>query len=151
MACEITEANVHDGTMLAPMLNPISEKIVAVTGDGAYEAKQNYEKVESWGATPLFPPPDNATDNKNSNPIRRSYVQRINELGGDEKARKKWKKETGYHKRSLAETGMFRFKAAFGDRLSSRTLENQKAEATFKAYLLNKMTNLGMPQSYPVE
>ena len=41
-------------------------------------------------------------------------------LGGDEKARKFWKKLTGYHRRSLAETAKFRFKEIFGRRLRSR-------------------------------
>ena len=150
VACEITQANVHDGAMLTPLLEAISEKVGAVTGDGAYDSKGNYGTVKSWDATPIFPPPENATANKRSDPLRRSYVERIKELGDDEAARKKWKQEIGYHKRSLAETAMFRFKTIFGDKLNSRRFENQQAEALFKAYLLNKMTYLGMPDSYPI-
>ena len=148
VACEITEANVHDGKMLTPLLEPISDKVGAVTGDGAYDSKSNYGKVKGWGAVPVFPPPENATANKRSDPLRRSYVERIKELGDNEEARKMWKQEVGYHRRSLVETSMFRFKTIFGDRLSSRKFENQRAEALFKAYMLNKMTHLGMPNSH---
>lgn len=34
--------------------------------------------------------------------------------------RKKWKRESGYHRRSLAETTMFRVKCIFGGKLASR-------------------------------
>jgi len=148
VACEITEANVHDGTMLPMLLEPISEKIGTVTGDGAYDSKTNYEVVKSWNAVPVFSPPENATANKQSDPLRRLYIERIKELGNNEQARKKWKQEVGYHKRSLVETAIFRFKTIFGDKLSSRQFKNQQTEALFKAHLLNKMTLLGMPNSY---
>jgi hypothetical protein len=40
-----------------------------------------------------------------------------------------WKKETNYHRRSLAETAMFRLKTIFGPKLHSRSFENQCSEA----------------------
>lgn len=151
VACEITQANVHDGTMLNPLLKSIADKVAAVTGDGAYDSKSNYTAIKSWNAVPIFPPPENATANKNSDSLRRTYVERIKELGDDEEARKIWKKEVRYHQRSLVETAMFRFKTIFGDKLCSRRFDNQQAEAQFKAFMLNKMTNLGMPNSYSVQ
>ena len=121
-----------------------------MTGDGAYDSKMNYATVRGWGATPVFPPPVNATVNTKSDPLRRYYVERIDALGGDADARKQWKTEVGYHKHSLVETAMFRFKTIFGDKLRSRKFENQAAEAILKAHLINKMTAMGMPQSYAV-
>ena len=53
----------------------------------------------------------------------------------------------GYHRRSLAETAMFRFKRFFGNDLRSRTLETQRAESMEKCEALNIMTRLGMPES----
>ena len=147
VACEITEANVHDGSMLSTLLKPISRQVGKVTGDGAYDSKANYKTVQDWGAIPIFPPQENATINKKSDPLRRSYVERIKELGDNSEARREWKEEVFYHKRSLVETSMYRFKTIFGDKLSSRRFENQKAEVIMKGYLLNKMTSLGMPDS----
>ncbi|MHC5721512.1 MAG: IS5/IS1182 family transposase, partial [Nostoc sp.] len=46
--------------------------------------------------------------------------------------RKKWKRDFGYHRRSLAETTMFRFKAIFGGNLSTRKFDNQAAELLVK-------------------
>ncbi len=64
--------------------------------------------------------------------------------------RKEWKKNSGYHVRSLAETTMFRLKAIFSNELSARLLETQTIQALVRRIALNKMTRLGMPQSYKV-
>ena len=55
---------------------------------------------------------------------RNEAVLEILGLGGDENARKLWKKLKGYHQRSLAETAMYRFKTLFGNNLISRCLPN---------------------------
>ena len=79
-------------------------------------------------------------------PIARDEnLRRIRAVG-----RAQWKRESGYHQRSLAETGMFREKTIFGEKLSSRDFENQATEAFIRCAALNRMTQLGMPQSYPV-
>lgn len=57
-----------------------------------------------------------------------------------------WKKESGYHRRSLAENRMYRLKQ-LGDSLYSRTFERQVTEAHVRAAILNTFTYLGMPQS----
>ena len=61
---------------------------------------------------------------------------------------KKWKQQSGYHRRSLAETAMFRLKTIFGNQLTSRKFDNQLVEAIIKCRALNFMTELGMPDSY---
>ena len=62
------------------------------------------------------------------------------------RGRKGWKVEIGYHRRSLAETAMFRLKQTFGNKLKNRTLENQKTESRIRCKILNKFTQLGLPQ-----
>ena len=62
----------------------------------------------------------------------------------------KWKLESHYHRRSLSETAMFRFKQIFTDKLQSRKQENQFQEMIIKCAALNRMTHLGMPDSYLV-
>ena len=64
--------------------------------------------------------------------------------------KKMWKKTSGYHKRSLVETHMFRLKTILGGSLRGRKFENQKTEAYLMAKILNKMTRLGMPKSYAI-
>jgi hypothetical protein len=60
--------------------------------------------------------------------------------------RQKWKEETGYHRRSLVETAMFRLKRAFGGELKSRSLINQQTELKVRVSLLNLFTSYGLPE-----
>jgi hypothetical protein len=62
-----------------------------------------------------------------------------------------WKRESGYHVRSLAETTMFRMKTIFGDALSAHLLATQTTQALIRCAALNQMTHLGMPQTYRVD
>ena len=59
-------------------------------------------------------------------------------------------RNSGYHVRSLAETIMFRLKIIFGDKLSTRLLETQSSQALIRCLALNKITYLGLPESYLV-
>ena len=62
--------------------------------------------------------------------------------------RKNWRKQSGYHKRSLAETAMYRLKKIFSEALRARLFENQGAEALLRCSALNKMIQLEIPISY---
>jgi hypothetical protein len=62
--------------------------------------------------------------------------------------RAKWERESGYHRRSLAETAVFRLKAIFGPALRARGEAAQDTETMLRIDALNRMTALGMPQSY---
>lgn len=64
--------------------------------------------------------------------------------------RKKWKRDANYHRRSLAETTMFRFKAIFGGNLSSRKFDNQAVELFIKCAALNRMIQIAKPDTYVV-
>jgi hypothetical protein len=58
-----------------------------------------------------------------------------------------WQRRSGYNRRSLVETAMFRYKSVIGRRLQARTLSNQKTEAKIGCNVLNRMARLGMPAS----
>ncbi len=66
----------------------------------------------------------------------------------EEVGRAEWKRESDYHRRSLSETTMFRFKIIFGNTCSRRTFDNQASELLLACAALNRMTHLGMPDSY---
>ena len=61
--------------------------------------------------------------------------------------RKAWKKHSGYHRRSLVETAMVRPRSV-GDQLQAREWKRQQTEIQIGCALLNRFTQLGMPQSY---
>jgi hypothetical protein len=69
-------------------------------------------------------------------------LRRIRQIG-----RQAWKEESGYHRRSLGETAMFRMKTLFGDEVSSRGSARQATEVGIRCRAMNIMTHQGMPQS----
>ena len=73
---------------------------------------------------------------------RNVALSQIEEIG-----RKKWKEQSGYHRRSLSETAMYRFKTIHGRKLYSRKMETQQTETKIKIKTLNIMTAQGMPVS----
>ena len=77
---------------------------------------------------------------------RDENLRRIRQVG-----RAKWKEEADYHRRSLAETGVFRYKTTFGDELNARCFENQATEVFIRCRILNLMNQMGKPESYMVE
>lgn len=147
MAVVTTESNTHDKTMLPDLLDQINEPIFKVGGDGGYDYVSCYEAIEGEKAKAIIPPRSNAIINEGWEALeqRNEAIRRIEEVG-----RKQWKIEGDYHQRSLAETAIFRLKIIFGANLRSRILENQSAEMLLRCKILNQMTYLGMPDSYPV-
>lgn len=59
-----------------------------------------------------------------------------------------WKRLVGYHRRSLAETTMFRFKTAFDGKVSSRQMNRQVNELKVQCLVLNRMIQVAKPDSY---
>jgi hypothetical protein len=54
-------------------------------------------------------------------------------------------------RQSTAENAMFRFKRLCGGRLWARSLATQRVEAVVKCVTLNRMMQLGMPETVHVE
>jgi hypothetical protein len=151
-AVELTENSVDDARMVEPMLRQIDQPIDHFAGDGGYDKRKVYDSLNHHApeATVLIPPRKNAHiwqhGNTQAERLKRDEnLRAIRKLG-----QKNWKETSGYHMRSLAETGMFRFKTIFDDRLSARLLETQATQARICCAALNRMTHLGMPDSYKV-
>ena len=53
--------------------------------------------------------------------------------------RAKWKRQMGYHRRSLVETTMFRLKTAFGGKVTSRKMNRQVNKLKVQCLVLNRM------------
>ena len=150
-AVVLTEAGVDDAEAGRQLLDETAGPIEQVSGDGSYDKRKFYEACTDREVERIAVPPQrNARiwqhGNSSKPPLPRDENLRcIRKIG-----RKKWKQESGYHRRSLAETAVFRFKIIFGNTLSTRTLPRQCTEARIKCAALNRMTQLGMPDSYRV-
>jgi transposase len=128
------------------LLKQVEEPIEDVTADGAYDSRQCYEAIHQRGARAVIPP------RKGSTLWEDEYLQQRNQnLRGMRKwGIKGWKQKSGYHRRSLVETAFFRLKTIFADKLRSREVTRQATEVLVRCAAMNRMTELGMPQSYSI-
>lgn len=151
IALELTEANVHDSIPFKKLLKTAeNESIGKVYGDGAYTLKSCFDAIAKVRGSPYIPVRTGTCivrkNPSNGEKLRNQLIRDKRKAGG----KKAWKKTSGYHKRSLVETHMFRLKTILGGKLKSRNFKNQKTEAKIMASILNKMTSLGMPDSIPI-
>lgn len=151
-AAILTENNVSDDTAVAVLLEQIEQEIAECAADGAYDKRKVYDvlNAHSPDVRILIPPRKNARIWKHGNTQAERLKRDENLRSIRKQGRKAWKKNSGYHVRSLIETTMFRLKTIFGDDLSTRLLETQTTQALVRCAALNRMTHLGMPQSYKV-
>jgi hypothetical protein len=148
----LTENHVSDDAAVEVLLEQIEQEIAKFAADGAYDKRKVYDclNAHSPNVDILIPPRKNACIWKHGN-TQAERLKRDENLRSIRKhGRQEWKQESGYHIRSLAETTMFRLKTIFGDQLSARLLETQTTQALVRCAALNKMTHLGMPQSYKI-
>ena len=148
----LTKNNVSDDQAVEKLLDQIEPTILDFAADGAYDKRKVYDSLNTHSpdVNILIPPRKNARIWKHGN-TKTQRLKRDENLRSIRKhGRKEWKKNSGYHIRSLAETTMFRLKTIFGGELSARLLETQTTQALVRCAALNQMTRLGMPQSYKV-
>jgi IS5 family transposase len=148
---EVTGNDVADGETLPILITQLPENMAIgqFSGDGAYDTRGCYEVLAAKGIPRITIPPRKGAriwrhaNTKAERLPRDESVRRIRDVG-----KKQWKEESGYHRRSLSETAMFRIKSAFGDKVAARTPENQRTELLLRCRIMNMFTLLGMPQSY---
>lgn len=149
-AVVLSTNDVTDPEVLPDLLEQVEESIDQVSADGAYDTFSCHETLAKRGAKATIPPRCNARIRQHAKhpepPLPRDEILRSIR----KKGLKGWKKDSGYHRRSLAETAMYRFKQLFGGNLRARIFENQCTEAFIKCNAMNKMSSLGMPESYVV-
>ena len=175
-----SDEHASDSKEFVKLLGEESDPVAYVKGDGAYDTQAAYDAVRARPERPvgIFLPHRERRAGTKPRPDRgheRGPAQRVNPGGyrrhisqhGNRKAppldrdehirriravgRKRWKEEVGYHERSLVETEVFRFESIFGSSLSARDDAARETEVRIRAAALNRMTELGMPDSYLVQ
>jgi hypothetical protein len=137
--------------MFPEIVAAVEEEIEQISADGSYDRRKVYTALnEKQIKRAAIPPRKGAKIWQHGNSGKERLLRDENLRAVRKKGRKKWKQEANYHQRSLAETAMFRFKTIFSDKLQSRKQENQFQEMIIKCAALNRMTHLGMPDSYKV-
>lgn len=151
LAAVVTLNDCHDGEVLADVLDGIADPIEQVSTDGAYDHRHCYDEIESKGAKAVVPPRKDAKIWQHGNRAGKSHPRGENLRYIRKHGRKRWKRDFGYHRRSIAETIMFRLKTIFGGNLSARKFDNQAVELFIKCVVLNRMIQIAKPDSYEVK
>ena len=144
VAVELTPDDVGDVAELPNLLDQIDADVASMTADGAYDGQVVYDAVAERHpeASVIVPPRITAVASETTTSQRGEHLTTITMYG-----RMNWQRSSGYNRRSLVETAMFRYKTIIGRRLHARILRNQRTEAKLGCNVLNRMTGLGMPVS----
>jgi hypothetical protein len=147
VAAELTGSEVDDGAQVGPLLDQVTDPVASFTGDGAYDREDVYGTVAARHpeAAVIVPPRKGAVPSAaaETEPSRRDrHLRSIAEQG-----RMGWQKTSGYNRRALVEAAVSRYKRVIGDGLRSRTDRRQATEVAIAVRALNRMLELGRPES----
>ncbi len=148
LAVSVTDNSVADATELPGLLAQLAEPISQVSADKAYDTRAAYTAVRQRKARASIPPRRNAKIWQHANTKAERLIRDENLRAIRKHGRKAWKEASGYHRRSLAETVMARFKRMLGPTIAAHTFPGQVAEIIVRCNILNTLTQLGRPDSY---
>ncbi len=146
-AAVMSEPGVTDAEAVPCLFEQVENPVEKASADGAYDRRAVYAELDRRGARAVIPPRRDAKIRRHGNSsgprlARDENLRRIRQVG-----RKAWKRESGYHERSLAETAVFRMKKIFGGGVCGRRPLQQATEVGIRCRALNIMTHQGMPRS----
>ena len=132
VAATLTERGVDDASQVGPLLDQIPGPVASVTGDGAYDRSNVYAAVLS--------------DTAETAPTQRHrHIQTIAEKG-----RLAWQRSSGDNKRAGVENQMARWKGVLGEARRFHSNQAQATEVAIGVAVLNRMLDLGPPNSVRV-
>jgi transposase len=129
------------------LLDQITGPIASFASDEAYDQEGVYGIVlrRHPDADVTVPPRSTAvlSEDGESTPTQRDrHLQCIAEHG-----RMSWQKQSGYTRRALVEAAISRIKRVIGETLRSRTEPRRATEIAIAVHALNRMLELGCPES----
>jgi hypothetical protein len=103
----LTDGNVDDAKTGLDLIEQVEGDIGTVIGDAAYDTAAIYAAADARGAQVVVPPVKGAVVSRSKLPLsaRDTTVLKVNAVG-----RRKWKKESGYHRQGRVENTFFRYK-----------------------------------------
>ena len=145
VGCKLTARSVPDDKVVPDIVKQIGKKIEHFTGDKAYDSNEVYRIISENNPDShiVIPPKKGAVVTDKSHAKRNVNTEEVDDIGV-----MAWQKKNKYGQRNYSELAMQRYKRILGNKLHSREFSRQEQEAMIGASILNKMTSLGMPQSY---
>ena len=150
VAATLTTKEVDDASQVSPLLDQVAASVASFTADGAYDQDSVSAAVaERYPAAVIIVPPRSTavpSETAETEPTQRDrHLQFIAKRG-----RAAWQTASGYAKRARVEATIGRFKQVIGDALRSRTDQRRATEVDVAVYALNRMLDLGRPNSHRV-
>ena len=105
------------------------EEIEQISADGSYHWREVYDALSERAIRRAAIPPRRGGkiwQHGNSSKERVLRDEKVRAVR--KKGRAKWKREANYHRRSLAETGVYRFKTIITEKLQWRKQDNEFQE-----------------------
>ena len=148
VAQALTDSAGDDASTGIDLIETIASSARTVTADAAYDTLAFYETANTRGTTVVVPPAKTAKLSRRNprSSARDGTIRRISKIG-----RRRWKKEVGYHRQARVENAFFRYTSILGDRLRRRTRAAQAVESVRACHVLNRMTELGRPESCAID
>ncbi len=148
LAQALTDGSADDAKAALGLIDSIEGEIESLTADAAYDTLAIYDASAARGVEVVVPPSKSATRSRKRRSrscARDRTIMKVEAIG-----RRRWKKESGYHRQAGVENTFFRYKTIIGSRLRARHPESQKAEAVIAYNILNRMIDLGKPDSFAI-
>jgi hypothetical protein len=122
-ALEVTDEKVHDGKVMAKLVEHILEnknniKIKSALGDGSYDSNENFIYLQEKEIKPAIKVRKNSIMSLKNNKMRNKEVKL------QTKDLLKWKKKRKYGHRWMAETAFSSLKRIFGEYVVATMFQN---------------------------
>jgi hypothetical protein len=113
VAQALTHGSADDAKAALDLIDSIEGDIESLTADAAYDTIAIYDASIARSAEIIIPPSRSATrsrQRRSRSSARDRTIIRVKEIG-----RRRWKKESGYHRQARVENTFFSYKSIIGD------------------------------------
>jgi hypothetical protein len=150
VASLLTDRDVDDASQVGPLLDQIAEPVEVFLGDSGYDRTGVYTALDQRhpAAVIVVPPRADAvlSATADTEPTQRDrHIQAIADKG-----RMAWQRDSGYNERAGVEGQFARWKQVIGDGLRFHSDQARATEVAIAAQVLNRMLDLGSPNSVRV-
>ncbi|WP_286293887.1 IS5 family transposase [Vibrio apostichopi] len=143
----LTKKDTMDFQVVEELCEQVDVGVDHISADKMYDTDDVYDALTNKfpESDIAIPPKENLYADDAHNTKRMSSLVAYSALGP-----MRWQKTKQYGKRNVSENAMHCYKTITGPKLHSREFNSQQQEMMLAASILNRLTQLGMPESYRV-